>query len=94
MLRINIASTGPSKLTFNELEVYNIPAPPDGFESEINNEVIVQFEDERQAIDYSHDLDEYAESIDHASTEYLVITDIINAISNDEFVKTYIHSLL
>ena len=94
MLRINISSTGASKLNFNELEKYDIPAPPNGFEPEENDEVIAQFEDERQAIDYSHALDEYAETIDYTTPEYLIITDIINAISNDEFVRTYIHSLL
>ncbi len=94
MLRINISPTGRSKLTFNELENYDIPAPPNGFEPEVNDDVIIQFEDERQAIEYSHKLDEYAESVDHETTEYFIITDIINAISNDEFVQSYIHSLL
>jgi hypothetical protein len=91
MLRINITSTGPSKLNFNKLEKYSIPSPPNGFEPEENNEVIVQFEDEQQAIDYSHELDEYAESVVHTSTEYMIVTDIINAISNDEFVRAYIY---
>ncbi len=92
MLRINIPSSGPSKLTFTELEKYEIPAPPDGFNSEINDEVILQFEDEQEAIDYAHDLDEYADSVDNTSQEYLVITDIINAISDDDFVRDYIQS--
>jgi hypothetical protein len=92
MLRIDVSSTGPSELTFNELEKYNIPSPPSGFDSEINDTVIIKFEDEQEAIDYSYKLDKYAESIDQASTEYLIITDIINAISNDEFVQAYIGS--
>jgi len=92
MLRIDISSTGPSELTFTELEKYDIPRPPGGFDSEINDSVIIKFEDEQEAITYSQNLDEYAESIDHNSTEYLIITDIINAISNDEFVQAYIGS--
>jgi hypothetical protein len=92
MLRINIPSNGPSKLTFTELKKHEIPAPPDGFNSEINDEVIFQFEDEQEAIDYAHDLDQYADSVEHTSQEYLVITDIIKAISDDEFVQDYIQS--
>jgi hypothetical protein len=92
MLRINIPSNGPSKLTFTELEKYEIPGPPDGFNSEINDEVVMQFDDEQEAIDYAHDLDEYADSVDNTSQEYLVITDIIKAISDDGFVRDYIQS--
>jgi len=92
MLRIDIPSDGLAKLTFNELEKYEIPAPPNGFNSEINNDVIIQFDDEQQAIDYAHDLDAYVDTIDNASQEYLVVTDIIKAISDDEFVQSYIQS--
>ncbi|HTD98275.1 MAG TPA: hypothetical protein VK668_03280 [Mucilaginibacter sp.] len=92
MLRIDIPSDGLSKLTFNELEKYEIPSPPNGFNSEINNDVIMQFDDEQQAIDYAHDLDAYVDSIDNTSQEYLVVTDIIKAISEDEFVQSYIQS--
>lgn len=93
MLRIDIHSNGASNLTFTELEKYNIPAPPDGFDSEINNDVIIKFDDEQEAIDYAHNLDAYAESIkDHSSQEYLIIVDIIKAISDDEFVRAYIQS--
>jgi hypothetical protein len=92
MLRIDIPSDGLSKLTFTELEKYEIPAPPNGFNAEINNDVLLQFDDEQQAIDYAHDLDEYAYSIKHDSVEYVIISDIIKAISDDEFVQAYIQS--
>ena len=90
MLSIDIPSGGRSGLTFALLEEYNIPTPPNGFNSEINGNVIIQFDDEQQAIDYSHDLDIYADSIDSSTMEYFIITDIIKSISDDEFVQTYI----
>jgi hypothetical protein len=92
MLLIVVPTNGLSKLTFNELEKYEIPAPLDGFDTEINNSVVMKFEDEQEAIDYAHDLDVYADSVDQASQEYLVIMDIIKAISDDEFVQAYIQS--
>ena len=60
MLIIEISSDGRSPLTLSELEEYNIPAPPNGFDSEINNNIVMRFDDEQQAIDYSYDLDSYA----------------------------------
>jgi hypothetical protein len=92
MLRIEIPSNGLSGLSFNELERYEIPAPKNGFNSEINNNVVMQFDDEQQAIDYAHDLDAYADSINHASQEYRIVTDIIKAIGDDGFVQTYIQN--
>jgi hypothetical protein len=93
MLRIEVPSNGPSGLTFSKLEKYEIPSPEDGFNTEVNDVVVLQFEDEQDAIDYSHEIDEYAESLnDSSSAEYIMIRDIINAISNDEFVQAYIQS--
>lgn len=92
MLIIEISSDGISPITFTELEGYNIPAPPNGFDSEINNNVIMRFDDEQQAIDYSYELDSYANTLDNKSGEYQIATRIIKAISDDEFVRSYIQS--
>jgi len=92
MLRIDVPSDGPSNLTFNELQKYSIPAPELGFQAEVNDDVVMLFEDEQQAIDYAHDVDVYAGSIDHTSQEYMIISDMIKAISDDEFVQAYIQS--
>ena len=56
MLIIEVSSDGRSPLTLTELNKYNIPAPPDGFDPEINNAVVMKFEDEQEAIDYSYEL--------------------------------------
>ena len=92
MLRINIPTNGQSNLTFSGLERYSIPLPPSGFEAEDNDSVIMQFEDEQQAVDYANDIDDYRDGLnDHASPEYFIGCDIIKAISDDEFVRSYIH---
>jgi len=90
MLVIEISSDGGWPLTLTELNKYNIPAPPNGFNSEINNAVVMKFEDEQEAIDYSYELDSYANTIDNKSEEYRIITAIVKAISDDEFVQNYI----
>jgi len=63
MLRINIPADSGSGVTFTELEKYEIPTPLSGFNPEVNDTVIMQFEDEQEAIDYAHDLDEFAEAL-------------------------------
>ncbi len=92
MLTINIPSNGRSKLTFTQLEKYDIPAPPNGFTSEINNNVVIRFDDEQQAIDYARELDAYSNSIDHESQEYNIVADIIKAVGDDKFVQEYLQS--
>ena len=92
MLSIGIPSNGLSRLTFTELEKYNIPAPPNGFSSEVNDSVVIRFDDEQQALGYAHDLDAYSNSIGRETAEYNIIADIIKAVSDDEFVQTYIQS--
>jgi hypothetical protein len=64
--------------------------PPNGFSSEINNAIVMKFEDEQQAIDYSYELDSYANGIDDKSEEYYISMAILKAISEDEFVQNYI----
>ena len=50
----------------------------------------MKFEDEQQAIDYSYELDSYANGIDDKSEEYYISMAILKAISEDEFVQNYI----
>lgn len=90
MLVIELSSDGQSPFTLPELNKYNIPAPPNGFDSEINNAIIMKFDDEQDAINYSYELDSYANTIDNKSEEYRIITAIVKAISEDDFVQHYI----
>jgi hypothetical protein len=92
MLVIEISSDGRSPLTLSELYSYNIPVPPDGFGSEINNTVVMKFDDEQDAIDYSYELDSYANEIESSSEEYHIINLLIKAISEDGFVQSYIQN--
>jgi hypothetical protein len=93
MLRIEIPSTEPSHLSFSKLERLNIPSPPNGFDQEINDDVVMAFEDEQEAIDYSMEIDRYMESLnDQSAPEFAAAGDIIKAIGEDEFVQSYIQS--
>jgi hypothetical protein len=92
MLRIEIPSAGPAPLTFSKLETLNLPAPPSGVDQEINDDVILLFADEQEAVDYSLEMDRHINSLkDRHSAEYSAASAIIKAIAEDEFVQTYRH---
>ncbi len=93
MLRIPVPSDGLSELDYTKLSQFDIPEPGNGFRSEINNSVIMAFDDEQEAIEYAHLIDEYTELLsDQESEEFLIAADIIKAIGDDEFVQAYIQS--
>jgi hypothetical protein len=90
MLRIAIPSTGESELTFNSFEKYSVPPPPNGVDAEVNNDVILLFDDEEQAITYADGLFEVGTELeDDQTNKKLIVNDIVGAIYNNDFIKSY-----
>ncbi|MES2375813.1 MAG: hypothetical protein V4553_04510 [Bacteroidota bacterium] len=90
MLRIAIPSTGESQLTFNSFEKYSVPPPPNGVDTEINNDVVLLFDDEEQAIAYADSLFEVGTDLGNDETgKKLIVNDIVGAIYNNDFIKSY-----
>lgn len=90
MLLINISSNSNSNLKFSTFEDYELPPPPNGVDAEINNDVILKFDDEEEAIIYAQQLENLSNELnDKQSPQYIAISDIIMAIRNDEFIQSY-----
>jgi hypothetical protein len=90
MLHINISAQGNSNLNFSTFEEYGLPAPLNGVDAEVNNDVILKFEDEEEAIIYAEQLENLSNELnDKQSPQYIAISDVIMAIRNDEFVQSY-----
>ncbi len=90
MLRITIPSGTESEISFSTFEQFELPQPPSGVDAEINNDLILKFEDEEEAIIYADQLENLADELDDKTTpQYLAINDIIIAIRDDEFVQSY-----
>jgi hypothetical protein len=90
MLQISVPSTGPSQLTFSKFEQLDLPTPPNGVDAEINDDLILKFEDEEDAISYADELEDMSNGVNDKETpEYKAIADIIMAIRNDEFIQSY-----
>jgi len=91
MLRIIVPSSGASELTFSSFERLDLPSPPSGVDPEINNDVLLKFEDEQEALVYAEQLENLSiELDDKSSPANIAIGDIIMAIRNDEFVQSFI----
>jgi hypothetical protein len=90
MLRIDIPSASSPSITNRTFEDYALPTPPNGTETEINGDVILQFEDEEEAVAYLDELEDYAAEIDNNSPVKNIINALITTISNDEFVQAYL----
>jgi hypothetical protein len=89
MLRITVPSSG-SDLTFSTFEKYGLPAPPNGVDAEVNDDLVLKFEDEEEAVTYAEQLEMLSNGLnDKSMPQYLAIGDMIMAIRNDEFVMNY-----
>jgi hypothetical protein len=90
MLKIVVPSNTPSGITFSLFERYGIPGPISGIDEEINDDLVLKFENEEEAIVYAQQMQNMAEEInDKTTTQYLAIMDIIVAIKSDEFVQDF-----
>ncbi|MEO7214307.1 hypothetical protein [Mucilaginibacter sp.] len=89
MLRIDIPG-GPDNVSQELLNQYGIPQPFNGSDIEINGDMVLLFDDEQQAVSYLDGLEEFASSVEGNSPAKNVISLIVSAIVNDEFVQEYL----
>jgi len=90
MLNITVSQNDNTNLSFSAFERYQLPAPPNGVDAEINDDLILKFEDEEEAIIYAAQLENLSNELNDKDTpQYVAISNIIMAIQNDEFVQSY-----
>ena len=90
MLNITVSQNDNTNLSFSAFEQYQLPPPPNGVDAEINDDLILRFEDEEEAIMYAEQLENLSNQLNDKNTpQYVAISNIIMAIRNDEFVQSY-----
>lgn len=89
MLKINIPQSS-ALITRDMFEEYSLPLPPNGTDAEVNEDVILLFDDEQQAVTYLDELEDYADDVDDESPEKDILNALITAIADDSFVQTYL----
>ncbi|TWR31391.1 hypothetical protein FPZ43_02635 [Mucilaginibacter pallidiroseus] len=90
MLRIDIPTTESTKTTATVFNEFDIPKPPNGTDTEINNDLILLFDDEEEAVAYLEAIEDYGTELDSDAPEKQILNEIVSAISNDEFVQAYL----
>lgn len=90
MLRIDIPSTSEATLNQGIFDEYSLPKPENGTDTEINGDLILQFEDEEDAVTYLDTLEDFASELDNDSAARQISNALITAINNDEFVQAYL----
>ena len=91
MLRITIPASGNTPLTFSAFKNYELPPPPGGVDAEINDDAVLLFANEEEAVIYAGQLENLSSELnDKSSLQNRAISDMIMAIRNDEFVQSYI----
>lgn len=89
MLKIDIPR-GSALISREMFSEYSIPLPPNGTDTEINEDVILLFDDEQQAVTYLDQLEDLTENVDDESPEKDILNALITAIEDDSFVQTYL----
>lgn len=90
MLLIEIPSEGPSALDLQKFEAYDIPRPPGGLDQEVNDRLVLRFEDEQQAVEYAQQIEQYANRLESRdSAAHRAASAILEAIGKDDFVRSY-----
>jgi len=90
MLRIKIPLIRASQLSLSNFMRYQLPVPPHGVEAKADDEAILIFDNEEEAISYADKLEEVDLSVSKSSPQKNVLRDVVTAIRNDEFVRTYL----
>ncbi|MFA6085204.1 hypothetical protein [Mucilaginibacter sp.] len=90
MLRIDIPSTADVIISNRTFKEYNLPTPDNGIDTEVNGDPVLLFEDEKEAVAYLDELEDYATELDNNSPAKPVINVLVTAINNDEFVQAYL----
>ncbi|MBL4678851.1 MAG: hypothetical protein JKY70_22065 [Mucilaginibacter sp.] len=90
MLKIDIPQNGSPAFTSSVFDEYTLPKPSNGFETELNGDVILLFEDEEDAVAYLDSLEDYATELDNDAPQKQYINTLVSTITNDEFVQAYL----
>lgn len=90
MLLITISRPKGVPVLFADFERYQLPLPSGGADAEVNGVLILKFEDEKEAVDYAKALEDHQNASDDKDTpKYAAISQVINAVYEDEFVRSY-----
>lgn len=90
MLPIHIPPISPVPFTYNDFENYRLPIPSKGVINEDDNETVLLFDNEQEAVTYADKLEEIDTNVSRRTPEKSLVREVVTAIRNDEMVRTYL----
>jgi hypothetical protein len=90
MLRINLPQIGRTRLTSADFKNYHLPIPSKGVKALKNNETILLFDNEYDAIVYADQLEEIVTTVSKSSPLKNPLRDLVTTIRNDDTIRNYL----
>ena len=90
MLRIKIPATGPTPLTFADFKNYHLPMPSQGIKEKGNEDAVLLFDNEYEAVVYADELEEIVTNVSKSSPVRSIMRDLVTAIRNDDTIRNYL----
>ena len=90
MLQIHVPPTSPTTFTYDDFKNYELPVPSKGVINEVNDETILVFDNEFEAVTYADQLEEIGTNVSNRTPEKCLLRDVVTAIRNDETVRSFL----
>ena len=90
MLRISLPPTGPTPITTADFKNYHLPMPSKGLKAKGNENTILQFDNEYEAVVYADQLEEIVTTVSKSSPLKNILRDMITTIRNDDTIRNYV----
>jgi hypothetical protein len=90
MLRIKIPATGTTPLTSEDFKIYHLPMPSQGINGKEDNDTVLQFDNEYEAVVYADELEEIVTTVSKSSPLRNILRDMATTIRNDDTIRNYL----
>ena len=90
MLHINIPPTGKKPLTSADFFTYHLPIPSNGVKERGDNDTVLLFDNEYEAVLYADNLEEIVTTVSKSSPVRNILRDLATAIRNDDTIRNYL----
>lgn len=90
MLSIHVPPTGKKPLTFADFKNYHLPMPSKGIKAKGQNDTILLFDNEHEAVIYADQLEEIVTTVSKTSPLKNILRDLATTIRNDDTIRNYL----
>ena len=90
MLSIHVPPTGKTPLTSADFKTYHLPMPSKGVRKKGDNDTVLLFDNEHEAVIYADELEEIVTNVSKSSPLKNMLRDLVTAIRNDDTIRNYL----